>query len=152
MIFFCFFFGNGYFHNVVSTLINFIKLDVEKDNVVSTLFNVVHINVDIRNVDSTLFGIANWNDEIHNVVSKLIWPCPTSWRHINQKITLKQRWNVCWDKFENSGQHRPELQQFNVVLNEKIIKINNQFLQRSRKNINLKIKKTMSLKGNWIFS
>ena len=37
-------FGNGHFHNVVSTFINFMELDVEKD-VVSALSNVVHINV-----------------------------------------------------------------------------------------------------------
>ena len=51
-------FGNGHFHNVVSTLTNIVKLDVEKDNVVSTLSNVVHINVEIRNVDSTLFDVV----------------------------------------------------------------------------------------------
>ena len=93
MIFFCSFwkwlFSQRCFHAV--------KLDVEKDNVVSTLSNVVHINAEIRNVDSTLFDVVNCNVEIHNVVSTLIWCCPTSQRHINQKTTLKQRWNVCWE-------------------------------------------------------
>ena len=93
--FFSFPFRNGHFHNVVSSLNNVVKLEVEKDNVVSMLFNVAHINGEIRNVDSTLFGIVNSNVEIHNVTSTLIWGCTTSWRHINQKTTLKQRWNVC---------------------------------------------------------
>ena len=74
MIFFVLF-GNGHFHNVVSTLTNVVKLDVEKDNVVSTLSDVVHINVEIRNVDSTLFDVVNSNVEIHNVVSTLIYVC-----------------------------------------------------------------------------
>ena len=39
------------FYNVVSTLTNVVKLDVENDNVVSTSSNVVHINPEIRNVD-----------------------------------------------------------------------------------------------------
>ena len=41
-----------------------------------------------------LFDVENSNVEIHNVVSTLIWCCPTSRRRINQKTTLKQRWNV----------------------------------------------------------
>ena len=67
------------------------------DNVVSTLSNVVHVNVGIHNVDSTLLDVVNFNVEIHNVASTLIWRCPTSRRCINQKIILKQRWNVCWE-------------------------------------------------------
>ena len=90
-------FKSGHFHNVVSTFTNVVKLDVENDNVVSTLSNVVHVNVEIHNVDSTLFDVVHFNVEIHNVVSTLIWRCTTSWRRINQKTTLKQRWNVCWD-------------------------------------------------------
>ena len=70
---------NGNFHNVVSTFTNVVKLDIENGNVVSTLYNVVHVNV-----------------EIHNVALTLIWRCPASRRRINQKTTLKQRWNVCW--------------------------------------------------------
>ena len=66
--------------NVVSTLPNVVKIDVENHNVVSTLSNVVQFNVDVRNVASTL-----------------IWRCATSWRHINLKTTLNRRWNVCWD-------------------------------------------------------
>ena len=89
-------FRNGHFRNVVSTFTNLVKLEVENDNVASTLSNIVHINVEIHNVDSTLFEVVNSNVEIHNVVSTLIWRCPTSRRCINQKATLKQRWNVCW--------------------------------------------------------
>ena len=72
------FFENGRFHNVVLTLTNVVKLDVEKDNVVSTLSNVVHINVEIHIVDSTLFDVVNSNLEIYNVVSTLISCRPTS--------------------------------------------------------------------------
>ena len=41
-----FFFSNGHFRNVVSTLANVVKIDVENDNVVSTLSNVVEFNVE----------------------------------------------------------------------------------------------------------
>ena len=92
----CFLFRNDHFHNVISTLTNVVKLYVEKDNVVSTLSDIAHIKVQIHNVASTLFDVVNSNVEIHNVVSTLIWGCIKSWRHINQKTTLKQRWNVCW--------------------------------------------------------
>ena len=85
-------FRSGHYHNVVSTFTN-----VENDNVVSTLSNVVYVNVEIHNVDSTLLDVVNFNVEICNVVSTLIWRCPTSRRRINQKTTLKQRWNVCWE-------------------------------------------------------
>ena len=96
----CFvFLRNGHFHNFVSTFAKVVKLDVENDDVVSSLSNVVHINVEIHIVHSTLFGVANSNIEIHNVVSTLIWCCPTSRCCINQKTTLKQRWNVCWEWF-----------------------------------------------------
>ena len=101
MIFFVFF-GNGHFHNVSSVLTNVVKLEVEKNNIVSTLSNVVHINVEINNDVSTFFNVVNSNVEIQNVVSTLIWCCPTLWRHINQKPTLKQRWNVCWDIMYNT--------------------------------------------------
>ena len=44
---FCLFhpFENGHFHNVFSTLINVIKLDVEKNSIVSTFSNVINIKV-----------------------------------------------------------------------------------------------------------
>ena len=52
MIFFVLF-GNSHFHNVASTLTNFVKLEGKNDNFVSTLSNVVHMDVEIHNVDST---------------------------------------------------------------------------------------------------
>ena len=48
------FFSNGHIRNVVSTLPNVVKIDVEIHNVVSTLLNVVDFNVDVHNVVSTL--------------------------------------------------------------------------------------------------
>ena len=89
-------FQNGHTHNVVSTLINVVKLDVENNNIVSTLSNVVYINVEKDKVDLTLFNIANFNVDIHNFVSTLIWHCPTSRRHIILTTTLRQRWKVSW--------------------------------------------------------
>ena len=47
-------FSNGHIRNVVSTLPNVVKIEVENDNVVSTLFYVVNLNVDIHNIVSTL--------------------------------------------------------------------------------------------------
>ena len=38
---------NGHIRNVVSTLPNVVKIDVENDNVVSTLSNVVEFNLEI---------------------------------------------------------------------------------------------------------
>ena len=75
MIFFLF--GNGHFHNVVSTFTNVLKLDIENDNVTPTLYNIVLINVEIHNVDSMLFDV--------------VLRCNVC---INQNATLKQRWNV----------------------------------------------------------
>ena len=89
------FFSNGHIRNVVSTLPNVVKIDVENDNVVSTLPNVVQFNVEIHNVVSTFLNNVNFNVDVHNVVSMLIWRCATSRRCINLKITLKWRWNVC---------------------------------------------------------
>ena len=42
------------------------------------------------------FDVVNSNVETHNVVSTLIWRCPASGRHSNQKATLR----IC---------HQPEL-------------------------------------------
>ena len=97
-IFFCSFqlFENGHIHNVVLTLINVVKLDVENNNIVLTQSNVVNSNVEIDNVDSTLFNIVTFNVDIHNVVSRLIWHCLSSWRHITLTTILRQRWNMCW--------------------------------------------------------
>ena len=98
-IFFCSFqlFENGHTNNVVSTLINVMKLDVENNNVVSTLSNVGNINVEINKVDLTLFNVVNFNDDIHNVASTLIRHCPmSSWRHITLTAILRPCWNVSW--------------------------------------------------------
>ena len=89
-------FAKGHIHNVVSTLPNVVKPDVENNNIVSTLFDVDHIDVEIHNVDSTLSNVVNFDVEVHSVVSTLIWGCSTSRRLINLKTTLKRRWNVCW--------------------------------------------------------
>ena len=75
------FFSNGHIRNVISTLPNVVKIDVENNNVVSRLLNVINFNVDV-----------------HNIVLTLIWRCATSRRHTNLKATLNRRWNVCWVK------------------------------------------------------
>ena len=67
-----YFISNVHIRNVVSTLPNAVKIDVENDNVVSTLSNVVQFNVEKHNVVSTLFYVVNFNVDIHNVVSTLI--------------------------------------------------------------------------------
>ena len=61
------FFSNGHIRNVVPTLPNVVKIDVENDNVVLTLSNIeiVQFNIEIHNV-------VNYNDDVHNVVSMLI--------------------------------------------------------------------------------
>ena len=53
--------------NVVSTLINVVKLDVQNNNMVSTLSNVVNINVETDNVNVTLFNVVNLNVNIHGI-------------------------------------------------------------------------------------
>ena len=90
------FFWNGHIRNVVSTLPNVVKINVENDNVVSTLPNVVQFNVEIHNIVSTLLNVVDFNVDVCNVVSTLIWRCATSQRHINLQATLNRRWNVCW--------------------------------------------------------
>ena len=91
-----FFFWNGHIRNVVSTLPNVVKIDVENGNIFSTLSNVIQFNVEIHNLVSTLLKNVNFNVDIHNIVSTLIWRCATSRRHINLKVMLNRRWNVCW--------------------------------------------------------
>ena len=90
------FLKNGHIWNVVSTLPNVVKIDVENDNAVSTLSNVVQFNLEINNVVSTLLNVVNFSVDEHNVVSMLIWCCTTSRRHINLQATLNRCWNVCW--------------------------------------------------------
>ena len=79
-----FFFPNGNIHNVVSTLPNVVKVDVEIENVVSTLLYVVQINVEIDNVDSNLFNVVNFNVDVNNVVSTSYQP-----NKYNLETTLK---------------------------------------------------------------
>ena len=95
------FFPNGHIRDVVSTLPNAVRMEVENDNLVLMLPNVVQFNVEIHNVVSTLLNVVNFNVVVHNVVSTLIWRCATSRRHINLKTTLNRRWNVCrlWSYF-----------------------------------------------------
>ena len=85
-------FENGHIHNVVSTLINAVKLDIGNKSIVLTLSNVVKINIETDKVDLTLFKFIHFNvDIIHNIVSTLIWHCPTFRRHITLTITLRPR-------------------------------------------------------------
>ena len=107
------FFWNDHIHNVVSTLPNVVKIDVENDNVVLTLSNVVQFNIEIHNVVSTLLNVVNFNVAVRNVVSTLIWRCTTSRRHINLKTTLNRRWMVCW---VISGDHAINFRVFKLLL------------------------------------
>ena len=91
------FISNGHIYKVAQKLPNIKKIYAENDNTVSTLSNVVQINLEIGNVDSTLFNVVNFNIDVHNVVSTLIWSWATSRRHISLNVTLKRRWNVCWE-------------------------------------------------------
>ena len=92
-ILFCF--SNGHIQNVVSTLPNVVKIDVEND-VVLTLANVAQFNFETVNVDSTLLNVLNFNVDVYNVVSMLIWCYATLRRHTDLKTTLNRCWNVCW--------------------------------------------------------
>ena len=67
-----FIFTNAHINNVVSTLSNVVKLDVENDSIVSRLSNVVHINVEIDKFHSTLFSVLNFNVDVCNFVSTMI--------------------------------------------------------------------------------
>ena len=91
------FFWNGHIRNVISTLLNVAKIDVENDNVDSALSNVVQFNVKIHNNVPTLLNVVNISVGVRNVFSTLIWRCATSQRHINLKATLNRHWNVCWE-------------------------------------------------------
>ena len=97
-------YSTDHIHNVISTLISVVKLDVENNNIVSTLSNAVNINVEIDNVDLTLFNVVSFNVDVHNDVSTLIWHCRTSSHHITLTTTLRQRWQrftdieECWYK------------------------------------------------------
>ena len=51
-------FSNGHICNVVSTLSNVVKIDVQNDNVVSPLSNVVQFDVEIH-VVLTLLNVVN---------------------------------------------------------------------------------------------
>ena len=67
-----FFFSNSHICNVVSTLPNVVKIDVENKNVVSMLSYVIQFNVEIYNVVSTLLNVVNYNVDVRNVVSMVI--------------------------------------------------------------------------------
>ena len=58
-------FPDGHIRNVVSTLPNVVKIDVENDN-------VVQLNAEIYNVVSALLNVVNFNFDVHNVASTLI--------------------------------------------------------------------------------
>ena len=64
-------FKNDRTDNVVSTLINVMKLDVESNSIVPTLSNV-NVKIEIDNVGLALFNVKNFNVDIHYVVSTLI--------------------------------------------------------------------------------
>ena len=96
------FFSNCHIPNVVSTLPNVVKIDVENDSIVSTLSNFVQFNFEKHNVVSMLFNVVNFNVNVRNVVSTLIWRCATLRHHINLKTSSNRRWNVCWDCMPSS--------------------------------------------------
>ena len=90
-------FRNCYFQNVFLTFLPTLwNSGLKMTTLFLKLLEVVHINVEICNIDSMLFDVVNSNVEIHNIISTLIWRCPTLRRRINQKTTMKQRWNVSW--------------------------------------------------------
>ena len=58
------FFSNGHIRNVIQTLPDIVKIDVENDNVALTLSNVAKFNVEIQNVVSTLLNVVNYNVDL----------------------------------------------------------------------------------------
>ena len=111
------------YQNVISTLSNVAKIDVENSNFVSKLSNVVQFYVEKRNVVSTLFNAVNFNVDVHNVALMLIWRCATSRRHINLKTMLNRRWNVCWVNFMVNTLKKTQLEQHLQSYNSMIIYI-----------------------------
>ena len=83
------FLAYGHIHNVVSKLVKVVNLDVKNDNVVSTLSNVVNISTKIDNVDSTLFNVVTFKVDVKNNDPILVWRFPTSRRHTNLTMLLK---------------------------------------------------------------
>lgn len=71
---------NSHIRNIVLTLSNVVKFGVKNDSYFSVLSNVAYLSVEIDNVDSTRINAVNSIVDVHNVVS------------------MKQRWNVYWDK------------------------------------------------------
>ena len=98
------FFAKGHSHNVVSMLINVVKLNVENNSIVLTLPNLANITVDKCNVDSTLFNVRNFDFDKHIFDSTLIWRCLTSRRHISLIKTLKPHWMLLEEKVKKSGE------------------------------------------------
>ena len=61
------FYSHGCIHNVLLTLPDVLKINVENDNIVLMLSIVVHINVEIDNVEYTLLNFVNLNVDINKV-------------------------------------------------------------------------------------
>ena len=87
-----FFFWNGHIRNVVSTLPNVVKIDVENDNVVSTLSNVVQFNVEIHNVVERR-KFQRWRTQRCFNVDLTLCDVATSYQ---PKNNVNRRRNVCW--------------------------------------------------------
>ena len=83
-------FKNDHTDNVVSTLINVMKLDVESNSIVPTLSNV-NVKLEIDHVGLALFNVKKFNVDIHYVVSTLIWHCPTSRHYITLTTNVETR-------------------------------------------------------------
>ena len=81
------------FLNVVLTLSNVMKLDVENNSIVSTFPNVVSINAEIDNVDLTLFSVVNSNVDIQNVFFNVNLTLPEVARsyHSNNNVETMQK-------------------------------------------------------------